>query len=653
MEDNTKRGSSNLNSYQEEIRKRAIHLEQGLQESMNQRVTPAASVGNPAGSVSGFGITVSNSVVRNAKVVVGWTDGITYINSEGEQVSILSQDADLLISQTNGDGVALFPRISPEWIIDDYSLVFKGDEEEPIKLYAPIYSYGGEQDTGYDPIPLTSNFSMRNVNPITTVFTTLFTNRSLQEVDPDQVKQAIEYLGEWIEKDSFTDEEVEEITTGRVKPDLYANLIEPVKKSKDLFEGLDLTANEKVEIEVAGDTKMGIRVEVSKAAITAAELSGIYKFNEYAQERYFKGLKRSNRKDYTSNPLSNGYVSRERAAQLLGYSIADDAPVTEIIQSLYKKETTKETFVSIKTTYSEDLVKDDNGGGNNQRSVIWFNGANASDGEVLVYGSDSIKGGDGEKICSLTVTYIGGTRVTYKNVSLTVVAEDDLNKKYVYSLNLYEAAKLMGGSAGMQFQISAETTNNRTQVTNTIILVDAGKGKLIFQDALSGSLIPSVPGKGDPGQIMPPLDGPIGSLFTVTAFNKNGTTSIGTSLVPDTESKIGEKPFYTFTISETTYYVYWDGERWVIDGDTDPKEVLAKGSSNPDNPSGDYADSEGNRPFAILASFAKRAADYKEGSYLAQVGDGDVVEGRILVNPDLDPEYYQKVTSAARIIESE
>ena len=651
MEDSTKRGSSNLNSYQEEIRKRGINLEQRLQEAMEQKVTPAASVSNPAGSVSGFGITVSNSVVRNAKVVVGWADGISYINSEGEQVSILSQDADLLISQTNADGVALFPRISPEWIIDDYSLVFKGDVEEPIKLYAPIYSYGGEQDTGYDPIPLASNFSMRNVNPITTVFTSLFTNRSLQEVDPDEVKQVIEYLGEWIEKDSFTEEEIEEITTGRVKPDLYANLIEPIKKSKDLFQGLGLSAEEKLEIEVAGDTKMGIRVEISKAAITAAELSGIYKFNEYAKERYLKGLEKSNRRDYTSNPLSNGYVSRERAAQLLGYSIADDAPVTEIVQSLYKKETTKETFVSIKTTYSEDLVKDDNGGGNNQRSVIWFNGANASDGEALVYGSDSIKGGDGEKICSLTFTSSRGEKRLFKNVSLTVVSEDDEAKKYVYSLNLYEAAGLMGGSADMQIQITAETTNNRTQATNTIILVDAGEGKLIFQDYLSGSLIPSVPGKGDPGQIMPPLDGPIGNLFTVATYSKDGYVSIGNALVPDELSKIGGKPSYTFTISETTYYVYWDGERWVIDGDTDPIEVLASGSSNSDNPAGDYVDSEGNRPFAILASFAKKAADYKEGSYLAQVGDGDVVEGRILLNPYLDAEYYQNVTSPARIIE--
>ena len=650
MEDSTKRGSSNLNSYQEEIRKRGINLEQRLQEAMEQKVTPAASVSNPAGSVSGFGITVSNSVVRNAKVVVGWTDGISYINSEGEQVSILSQDVDLLISQTNADGVALFPRISPEWIIDDYSLVFKGDAEEPIKLYAPIYSYGGEQDTGYDPIPLTSNFSMRNVNPITTVFTTLFTNRSLQEVDPDEVKQAIEYLGEWIEKDSFTGEEVEEITTGRVKPDLYANLIEPVKKSKDLFEGLDLSAEEKLEVEVAGDTEMGIRVELSKAAITAAELSGIYKFSEYAKERSLKGLKKSNRRDYTSNPLSNGYVSRKRAAQLLGYSIADDAPVTEIVQSLYKKETTKETFVSIKTTYSEDLVKDDNGGGNNQRSVIWFNGANASDGEALVYGSDSIKGGDGEKICSLIVTYSRGMKELFKNVSLTVVSEDDEAKKYVYSLNLYEAAGLMGGGADMQFQITAETTNNRTQATNTIILVDAGEGKLIFQDSLSGSLIPSVPGKGDPGQIMPPLDGPIGNLFNVTAFNKDGSLAAGAFLT-EAESRIAEKPSYTFTISETTYYVYWDGERWVIDGDTDPKKVLASGSSNPDNPAGDYVDSEGNRPFAILAAFAKKAADYKEGGYLAQVGDGDVVAARILLNPYLDAEYYQNVKSPARIIE--
>ena len=164
-------------------------------------------------------------------------------------------------------------------------------------------------------------------------------------------------------------------------------------------------------------------------------------------------------------------------------------------------------------------------------------------------------------------------------------------------------------------------------------------------------MIPSVPGKGDPGKIIP-IDGPTENLFGVSLFNEDGT-SFGTSLVPNTESKIGEKPFYTFTISETTYYVYWDGERWVIDRDTDPIEFLASGSSNSDNPSGDYVDSEGNRKFAILASFAKKAADYKEGSYLAQVGDGDVVEGRILLNPDLDAAYYRNATAAVKIIESE
>ena len=46
MEDNTKRGSSNLNPYREEIRKRAINLEQRLQEAMEQKVTPAASISN-------------------------------------------------------------------------------------------------------------------------------------------------------------------------------------------------------------------------------------------------------------------------------------------------------------------------------------------------------------------------------------------------------------------------------------------------------------------------------------------------------------------------------------------------------------------------------------------------------------------------------
>jgi len=256
MRDNIKRRFPNLTPYQEEMEKRTIQAEQELYEAMRQKAaTAASSLSNPAGSVSGFGISVSNSVVRNAKVVVGWIEGITYINSEGESVSITSQNADLLISETNADGVALFPRISPEWIIEDYTGFFEKTEDAPIKLYAPIYSYGGEQDTGYDPIPLSSNFSMRNVNPITTVFTSLFTNRSLQEVNPEELIQSIEYLGEWIEKDSFTDEEIEEITTGRVKPELYQDIIDPVKKAKDLLEGMDLATDEKLEVEVAETLK--------------------------------------------------------------------------------------------------------------------------------------------------------------------------------------------------------------------------------------------------------------------------------------------------------------------------------------------------------------------------------------------------------------
>jgi len=45
MEDNIKRGC-NLNPYQEEIRKKAINLEQRLHEGMEQKVTPAASISN-------------------------------------------------------------------------------------------------------------------------------------------------------------------------------------------------------------------------------------------------------------------------------------------------------------------------------------------------------------------------------------------------------------------------------------------------------------------------------------------------------------------------------------------------------------------------------------------------------------------------------
>lgn len=596
MKDDIKRRFPNLTPLQEEMKKRAIKAEQDLYEAMRQKATAASSpLSNPAGSVSGFAVSVSNNVVKDAKVVVGWNEGITYVNENKESITISSAEADILISQTDANGIALFPRISPQWIIEDYTGYFNSTEDGPIKLYAPIYTYGGSQDTGYDPIPMMSNFSMRNVNPITTIFTSTIPNRSLQEVDPEELLTTIEYLKEWTGKDTVTEEEIEEITTGRVKPDFYSDLIDPIKKAKDLFQGLDI-ADSKIEIEVAGDTPSSTIAEISISSYYAAEISGLYKFNTYVADRK-KGVKKSNRIDYTSDSGSNGYISKERAGQLLGYSITSDTPVTEIVKKLYDKQSTKDTFVSIKTTYSEDLTKDDNGGGNPQNGILYINSATANTGDALVYGSDSVVDSGGEKLCTVEVITADGVKKQFENVTLTTVSEDAGAKKYVYSLNLYDAVGLVGPVVNTQFKIQAETTSNRTQITNSVIIKQDEKGNYGIFDLLLGTLLPEVAGKGDPGDT--------GSISLIITSDP-GTKVAQSALLTQGEGLIGGKGFAEAVLSGKTLYIYWNGERWVVDNDTDAKFVVALGSSNGDTLVGDYEDSQvkGRLLYTITSSEA-------------------------------------------------
>ena len=593
MKDDIKRRFPNLTSHQEEMKKRAIRAEQEIYEAMRQKAAAASSpLSNPAGSVSGFGITVANSIVKNARVVVGWINGVTYTNSNEETITISSQDADLLISETDSNGVALFSRTSPEWIIEDYTGFFEGSEDGPIKIYAPIYSYGGEQDTGYDPIPLYSNFSMRNVNPITTLFNSVFPNRGLQELNPEGLLNTTSYLAEWIGRDSeFSDSEIEQITTGKVEPELYSNIMDPVRKAKDLFQGLEIE-DTPLEVEIAGDTPKSTIVEITRSSYYAAEISGIYKFNTYVADR-IKGANSTTRDQYLSNPSSKGYITKERASQLLGYTIEDDEPVTVIIQKLYDKNSSRIVFEAIKTDYSDVLTKDNNGGGNSQGSIIYINNADASSGTALIYGSDSIVEKEGKKICSVEVITADGVKKQFDSVGLTTVSEDAASKKYVYSLNLYSAVGLARGQADTQFKIQAETTNNRTQTTNSIIIKSDKSGNLGFYDLVLGTLIPELPGKGDPGPILSGL---------MLVSDPGGKLS-ATSNLSLRDEEIGKTKSYTSEISGTTYYVYWNGERWVIDNDTDAKSVIATGESNIDTPvSLNYTDREGNVLFSILSS---------------------------------------------------
>ena len=539
------------------------------------RLDPGSNyMANSFAQNGGFSITVSNSRVSSCKVAVGWINGITYTDSDGNSVSINSEDSLISVSETDSLGVAYFTERKDEWIIDDYTGYYKNTETGPVKLYAPIQTYGGYQDSGYDPVPMYSNFSMRDVNPITTVFTSSIPNRNLQDISTESLMETVKHLEEWTDR-KFTQGEIETITTGRVDPSVYKEIIEPIKKSKALFKSLDIEDSE-IEIKIENSNLKNTEIKMSKSSYTVAELSGFYKFNIYSKDRK-NGGSSSNRISYTTNSNSNGYTSLEKVSQLLGYTVKIDKPITSIITKLYEENSDETTFTTIKNENLADFIKDGDITPTPKESVVFINSVNPVSGECIIFSTDLIQEVGGNKTCNVYVKTPEGTTKEFTNITLSVSSEDQVNNKYLYSVNLYTSSGFNTVPlSGTEFQVEVLTTNNRNQKTSSVVLkYGDGKNPNMY-DTILGSLVPIIEGKGDP----------IDPQETDLVISSKKTKEESPLYLQN--GLIGGYKYYKSTLDGDEYYIYWNGLEYVIDNDTDPKLVLAFGSSNPDTPKGSY-----------------------------------------------------------------
>jgi hypothetical protein len=526
-----------------------------------------------SGGIGGFGVSVTNNVVKKAKVVIGWVNGISYHNSDGVQISISSETADIEIAETSESGIAFFTRTSAQWILEDYTRVLKGISESPDRLYAPIHSYGGVQDTDYDPIPMYSNFSMRNVNPITTLLTSSIPNRSLQEVDPVELIKTIAYLEEWTGK-TYSDSDKEKMVTGRVTQDLYEDILTPVRNSKNLFDSLEIDNKSKIEIEIAGRQT----VTTSKSSYTAAELTGLYNFSEYVEARK-SGEGKSDRIKW-----NNGKEDATRAGKLLGYEIETKDVILEINELLNVKGVDKGKFDDVVSAYSESLTKID--GDKVSKNIVSFSSIDSKNGDAIIKSSDSIEvNEEGIGLAKIYVKSPDKKETVYQNIPVRNAPSGP--GIFAYGLNLYDGT--IGEKEleiGTQFKVEVYTTNNRYQVTEYVSLSKTELG-LIFTSVENGSLVPSIPGKGVVDNELP---GKAISNIILTTIKKG--EKIGQIKLPRSILQISGYTSWSGSSEGPgeTFFVYWNGERYVVDNDVDPKKVLGLGSSNPDTPVGNYKD---------------------------------------------------------------
>ena len=287
------------------------------------------------------------------------------------------------------------------------------------------------------------------------------------------------------------------MVTGRVTPDLYEDILTPIRNSKNLFVALEIDKESKIDIEIAGRQT----VKTSKSSYTAAELTGLYNFGEYAQNRRFGGEKSD------KNKWNSGSEDSKRAGELLGYEIENADFVAEVNDLLNSKGVEKAKFDDLVSTYSESLTKID--GDKVSKNIVSFSSANPENGAAIIKSTDTIKLDDEEEEMGLATIYVKFPGSKKENVFEKIPIHTSKTAEigvFAYEINLFKETTGPKVETGTQFKVEVPTTNNRYQVTEYIAL-SAGKEGLIFSYVENGSLIPSIPGKGviapePPGQVI-------------------------------------------------------------------------------------------------------------------------------------------------------
>jgi hypothetical protein len=545
-------------------------FEQARMKAMAKQAAGAVGSGSAGTPLS---VPVESSTVVGATVMIGWTDDLRYTAEDG-QIYRISQTGSFLdgeipveaviqIAVTGQNGRAEFGLFNPQWKVEDYTDYYAGDAAGPKTLYAPIRSYGGVAlEGGYNASPMQSNAGFARVNPITTILTTV--NRYQLPEDTEDVDLLVSTVEEWTGK-KFTEQEKLQVKTGNVDASLYSTIVEPVKRVKDLFQGLTVSDKKyNIELNIKEESNL---VETSLSAIAAVELSGVYNFGTYYNDRKAGGEKRSAR-EWAAAKID---VSKFETA--LGYTVSDDAPKQAMIDLMYKKGTTASDFAYLTTEYSTSLQKktDDKDDPKVPGFLVNIYQADRKLG-LRFYTTEDVNTIDGK--FDATLHYKGDFKKSFYPAVITQNGDKD------YTLNVVAT---VGEFYGGIYTIEAVLATSKTQNSNAITYSSKDGS---FTDTVTGASIDPLKGS-DPE---PPKDG---KSITAYVYGLDKQIELAES------GEINGFPMYYYNDAMIgNLYVYWNGAGWVGDNDKDPKEVYANGPKD-GSLTGDYSDEDGKIQMTI------------------------------------------------------
>ena len=573
-----------------EQRQARLQWEQELliEQARMKAMTMMGGVGG--GSAAGYSIPIESSRVIGSTVVVGWTDDIKYINSNGELVLITTnpegqpagvydiiEEAVIGVATSNQSGLANFTSFNDQWIIEDFT------SGSPVTRYAPIVAFGGTSDSGeYSILALQSNTGYTRVNPITTVLSSLY-NDIVLTLD-EEGNKVIEYLAEWIGVEGEIDEELkQQILKAEVEPQLWEGYIEPIKNTSALFNGLGITDSE-VEVELFDSAELNSRLKVKRSSIAAYEISKLYNFSDYYVHRERGG------ESQTSREWSLANMDTDAVGQYLGYTVESEEPVRAIVEALYTKGSTSNSFNNIKTTYRDTLIQnpgDDNG----PKEPSYLLGVTqASGSRVKLVSREPVSQDISGYQIKLIYQFLlkDGTyekSQTAGNISYTTPTLDGKT----FDIDILTTISQSGGERPKslpsgKYSFEAYLGTNKLQASNPIIYDAEAR---IWTDGVRGSVIPptSVP--------------PTKNSFQLTIFSDNGSQALGLTVQPETIN--GNRVYLSDTPETGKIYVYWNGEGYVMDNDTDPAEVYAYGPKS-GSFEGKYTNTKTDRIAASISS---------------------------------------------------
>jgi hypothetical protein len=573
-----------------EQRQARLQWEQELliEQARMKAMTMMGGVGG--GSAAGYSIPIESSRVIGSTVVVGWTDDTVYINSNGEIVLITTnpegqpagvydiiEEAVIEVATSNQSGLANFTSFNDQWIIEDFR------SGSPVTRYAPIIAYGGTSDSGeYSILALLSNTGYTRVNPITTVLSSLY-NDTVLTLD-EEGNKAIEYLAEWIGVEGEIDEELkQQILKAEVGPQLWEGYIEPVKNTNALFNGLGITDTE-IEVEVFDSAELNSRLKIKRSSIAAYEISQLYNFSDYYVYRERGG------ESQTSREWSSANVDTDVVGQYLGYTIESEEPVRAIIDALYTKGSTSNSFNNIKTTYGDTLIQNPGNGNGPKEPSYLLSVTQASGSGVKLVSSEPVSEDISGYQIKLIYQFLSrdgsyGSIKTAGNIAYTTPTLDGktFDIDILTTISQSGAEKPVYLPSG-KYSFEAYLATNKQQASNPIIY-DADKQ--LWTDGVSGSVIPPTS--------MPPAK----NSFQLTIFSDKGSQVLGLTMQPEMIN--GNKVYLSDTPETGNIYVYWNGEVYVIDNDTDPAEVYAYGPKS-GSFEGTYTDTKTSEITASISS---------------------------------------------------